>query len=241
VLEYKALCLIALGRSGEAQVVIDALVSEAPAFLPTCEDISPRFVALLNDSRRRLLPEITKRLFNAGREQFRAKNNTAAREQFDEVMRLADDRVWSDSSEATDLRTLASGFLELVDASMAPAAATPSGAFASAPPPAPVTIAAPVASARQRVELQPPVPIEQVLPQWRPTDAVTSLRRFTGAVRVRIGKDGHVVNAAIEVATDPDYDKQLLEAARSWRYTPARRNGEAIETEKLITFSLRLK
>jgi TonB family protein len=225
VLEYKALCLIALGRSGEAQVVIDALVSEAPAFLPTGEDISPRFVALLNDARRRLLPEITKRLFNAGREQFRAKNNTAAREQFDEVMRLADDKVWSDSGEATDLRTLASGFLELVDAS----------------PPAPVTIAAPVASARQRVELQPPVPIEQVLPQWRPADALTALRRFTGAVRVRIGKDGHVVNAAIEVATDPDYDKQLLEAARSWRYTPGRRNGEAIEMEKLVTFLLRLK
>ena len=63
-------------------------------------------------------------------------------------------------------------------------------------------------------------------------DALMAQRRFTGAVRVRIGKDGHVIDAAIAVATDPDYDKQLLEAAAfvalhsgatEWR---ANRDGE---------------
>jgi TonB family protein len=100
-------------------------------------------------------------------------------------------------------------------------------------------VAGPVVE-RPKTELQPPIPIEQSMPKWRPTDAVMAQRRFSGAVRVRIGKDGHVIDAAIAVATDPDYDKQLLEVARSWRYIPGQRNGEPIEMEKLVTFSLRI-
>jgi TonB family protein len=60
-------------------------------------------------------------------------------------------------------------------------------------------------------------------------------------VNVRIGKDGQVVSATIQVATDPQYDKQLLSAARSWRYRPAMRNGEPIESDKIVTYSLRLR
>src|SRR5215208_5553243 len=116
VLEYKALCLIALGRSGEAQVVVDGLVTTSPTFQPTSGDMSPRFAALVNDARRRLLPELTKRIFNVAREQFRAKDTAAAKESFDRVLRLTADAVWKDSNEADDLRTLASGFLALVNA-----------------------------------------------------------------------------------------------------------------------------
>src|SRR5436190_1652880 len=221
VLEYRALCLIALGRVGEAQAAVDALVAKSPAFLPTGDDISPRFVALLNDSRSRLLPDITKRLFNTAREQFRARNNSVAREQFEEVVRFADDEAWAGSSEAVDFRTLASGFLELMDASVNANDATPPvGTAAVAAAAEPSGGSTPAVLTRQRTELQPPVQIAQVLPKWRPTDAVMAQRRFTGAVRVRIGKDGRVVSAAMEVATDPEYDKQLLEATGSWRYMP---------------------
>jgi len=94
---------------------------------------------------------------------------------------------------------------------------------------------------RQTVQIQPAVVIEQTFPNWRPTDAVTALRRFTGAVNIRIGKDGQVVSATIRVATDPEYDKQLLLSARSWRYKPAMRNGEPIESDKVVTYSLRLR
>jgi len=240
VLEYRALCLIALGRVGEAQATVDALVAKSPAFLPTGDDISPRFVALVNDARTRLLPDITKRLFNAARDQFRARNNSVAREQFEQVLRLADDEAWAGSSEAVDFRTLASGFLELMDASVKSNDSPPPVGTAVAATTEPSAGSAPAVLTHQRTELQPPVQIEQVLPKWRPTDAVTAQRRFTGAVRVRIGKDGRVVSAAMEVATDPEYDKQLLEATRSWRYMPARRNGEPIEVEKLVTFSLRM-
>jgi TonB family protein len=239
VLEYKALCLLALGRSDEAQAVADALVTRLPIFVPLGEEVSPRFMMLLNDSRRRLLPDITKRLFTAGREQFRATDKIAARESFEMVIHLTDDSTWKDSSEAEDLRMLASGFLDLVNAPTKSADATPSLDAAPVPPLSPASIAAPM-TARQKTELQPPLPIQQVFPKWRPADAVTAQRRFVGAVRIRIGQDGHVMSATIEVATDPDYDKQLLEAAKSWRYVPGRRNGEPIEMEKLVTFALRL-
>jgi len=245
--EYRALCLVALGRSSEAQAVVDALVAKAPAFVPTADDISPRFVTLLNDARRRLLPDITRRLFNDAREQFRAKNQVVARQQFEQVLRLTDDGSWAETNEAENLRTLASGFLELVNATVKPADDTLSTAAESRSsvaesrtlPPA-TAIAVPIPPPSQRVKLQPPVAIEQGMPKWRPTDAVTAQRHFTGAVRVRIGTDGRVTSAEIEVATDPAYDKQLLEAVKSWRYRPGHRNGEPIEMEKLVTYSLRV-
>jgi len=238
VLEYKALCLLALGRVDEAQSVVDALVSTTPTFLPADDDVPPRFVAVLNDTRRRLLPAITKRLFSDARDQFHNNNQDAAKEQFQQVLRLTDDEVWRESNDATDLRTLASAFLELVNSPSNVRAAVPSRGVDTVPTPeSPSRVAA---AAPPRTELRPPVVIEQSLPKWRPTDAVTAQRHFTGAVRVRIGKDGHVINAAIAVETDPEYDKQLLQAARSWRYIPGRRNGEPIEMEKLVTFSLRM-
>jgi tetratricopeptide (TPR) repeat protein len=241
VLEYKALCLLALGRFEEAQSVVDTLVSTAPTFVPADDDVPPRFIAVLNDIRRRLLPEITKRLFNDARDQFHKKNQSMAKEQFEQVLRLTDDGVWRDSNDAEDLRTLASAFLELVNSAQRPDDPIPSRAADSVPASATSseTVGAAPVVARSHTELQPPIAIEQSMPKWRPTDAVTALRHFTGAVRIRIGKDGHVVGAAIEVATDPDYDKQLLEAARSWRYVPGRRNGEPIEMDKLVTFHLK--
>jgi len=241
VLQYKALCLLALGQAAEAQSVVETLVSTAPTFVPADDDVSPRFITVLTDTRRRLLPEISKKLFNNARDQFHAKNQSVAVEQFEQVLRLTDDKVWRDSSDATDLRTLASGFLELMNSAPTARDQMPSRTVDSVPASAsPSTVAAAPAIVRAKTELQPPIAIEQSMPKWRPTDALAAQRRFTGAVRVRIGKDGHVVNAAIEVATDPAYDKQLLEATRSWRYIPGQRNGEPIEMEKLVTFSLRI-
>jgi TonB family protein len=234
----------------EAQVEVDGLVSTFPAFVPAKEDVSPRFLTLFSDSRGRLLPDLTRKQFAAAREEFRAKNLGAAKEHFQAVLDLADDPSWRQNSDAEDLRTLAAAFLELASAAPTTASepsvssepsetARPSGSAAASPPADPTP--APVPIVRQTTEILPAIAIDQTLPSWRPTDAVTALRRFTGALSVRIGKDGHVVDAAIQQATDPEYDKQLLLAARSWRYKPAIRNGEPIESDKVVTYSLRLR
>jgi TonB family protein len=244
VLEYKALCLLALGRMMEARSAIDGLVSTFPAFVPATEDISPRFLTLFSDSRARLLPDLTRKKFVAAREQFRTKNLAAAKEQFQTVLDLADDPSWRQSSDAEDLRTLASAFIELAGTAPTtpaePSVTSEPAVTAAASPPA-TSSATPAVIPRQTAQILPAVPLEQTFPKWRPIDAVTALRRFTGSLNVRIGTDGHVVSATIQVETDPEYDKQLLLAARSWRFKPAMRNGEPIESDRVVTYSLRLR
>jgi TonB family protein len=242
VLEYTALCLVALGRAEDARSVVDTLVSTSPAFVPTGEDVSPRFMTLLNESRRRLLSGSAKRLFNDARDQFHMRNYGLAKDQFEQVLRLADDGVWRESSDAADLRTLASGFVELVNTmTESTDAKRPRPGEAASVPTTPSQIIAVLPPARSTTELRQPVPVQQPMPKWRPTDAVTASRHFTGAVRIRIGTDGHVISATIEVPTDPNYDMQLLEAARTWVYRPATRNGEPIEVDKLVTYNLRMR
>jgi TonB family protein len=237
-LEYKALCLLALGRSADAQKITETLVAAVPTFAPADADLSPRFVELLTDTRRRMVPLIARRLFADAREQYRAKDTANAQRTFRLVMTLAGDRVWRDTADADDLRTLASGFLDLLDG--APVAKPP----AAEPQPVTPTVVAPVAPVATAAVLGPieaPVPIRQSMPQWFAPDRVSALRTFRGAIKVRIGADGHVVDVAMATPTHPDYDKVLLEAARSWVYKPATRNGQAIEVEKVVEFYLRSK
>lgn len=241
-LEYKALCLLALGRSADAQKITETLVTTVPTFAPVDADLSPRFIELLTETRRRMVPVIARKLFADAREQYRAKNHADARRTFEEVVTLASDGVWRETADADDLRTLASGFLDLLDgapavAKAAPAAAAPQPVTPTVVPPA----AAPAATAAALGQVEAPVPIRQAMPQWVAPDRVSALRTFHGAIKVRIGADGRVVDAAMATATHPDYDTMLLQAARTWVYKPATRNGQPIEVEKVVEFYLRAK
>jgi len=238
-LEYKALCLLALGRPADAQKITETLVTTVPTFAPADADLSPKFLQLLTETRRRIVPTIARRLFADARDQYRSKNTADAKRVFEEVMTLAGDRVWRDTAEAEDLRTLASGFLELLDGAAAPAPK----AAAEPPPPAapPVVPPSPAAVAAALGQLEAPVPIRQTMPKWIAPDRVSAMRTFHGTIKVRIGVDGHVVDAMIATPTHPDYDKLLLDVARTWLYKPALRNGQPIEVEKVVDFNLQTK
>lgn len=239
-LEYKALCLLALGRSADAQKITETLVTTVPTFAPADADLSPRFLELLTQTRRRMVPVIARKLFADAREQYRAKNSADAQRTFEQVVTLASDGVWRETAEADDLRTLASGFLDLLDGAPAAAKAAP----AAAPQPVTPTVipqAAPVATAAALGQVEAPVPIRQAMPQWVAPDRVSALRTFHGAIKVRIGADGHVVDVAMATATHPAYDGLLLQVARNWVYKPAMRNGQPIEVEKVVEFYLRSK
>src|ERR1041384_4235153 len=106
-LEYKALCLLALGRPADAQKITETLVTTVPTFAPAEGDLSPRFFELLTETRRRIAPTVARRLLADAREQFRAKKTADAQRAFEQVMTLAGDRVWRETAEAEDLRTLA--------------------------------------------------------------------------------------------------------------------------------------
>jgi tetratricopeptide (TPR) repeat protein len=225
-LEYKALCLLALGRTAEAQTVTASLISGAPTYMPADKDLSPRYVTLFSETRRQLLPTIAKRLFAEARDHFKAKNQTQALGEFEVVLALAADPVWKDLPEAGDLRTLAAGFVDLAE----------SARPAAAPPDAPKTTT--IAEVKAPV-LTPPVPIRQALPRWVPPDLASGRREYNGAVRIVIGADGRVSNARIQAATHPLYDTLVLQQARTWLYTPATRDGQPVEVEKVLTVHLK--
>jgi hypothetical protein len=253
-LECKALCLLALGRTAEAQATTAALVVSSPTYRPTETDLSPRYLTLFTETRRKMLPGIAKQLYADARDQFRAKDMAKARTGFQAVLTLTEDPLLRDTPDAGDLRTLASGFLDLAAAtpplpsaasaapsttpsaatsattSTAPAAA-PGVANAAAASPAPATVRAPV--------MTPPVPIRQVLPRWSPPDLATARREYSGVVRVTVGVDGHVSKAVIERPSHPLYDALVLEAARTWLYTPGTQNGQPVEMDKALELQLK--
>jgi TonB family protein len=225
-LQYKALCLLALGRTSEAQTVTASLIVGTPAYVPAEKDLSPRFVALFTETRRQLLPSIAKRLFADARDHFHAKNQAQALGEFEMVLALAADPLWKDQPEAADLRTLAAGFVDLAGAARPPAPT----------PDAPKTVT--VAEVKSPVTTAP-IPIRQELPRWVPPDLASGHREYNGAVKVVIGADGHVSSATIQAATHPIYDALVLQMARNWLYTPATRNGQPVEVEKVLTVHLK--
>src|SRR5258705_2854529 len=56
--QYRAFCLLALGRGIEAQSAIESLVVADPLYQPSSSDVSPRVRTAFSEVRRRLLPSI---------------------------------------------------------------------------------------------------------------------------------------------------------------------------------------
>lgn len=127
----------------------------------------------------------------------------------------------------SELRLLASGFLDLSRAASArpPAASNPTAVAAPPKPAAPP-------------EITSPVPVKQELPVWVPPD-LSIRREFRGAIRVWISETGKVTNAKLAPAIHPVYDRLLLQAAQTWEYQPALRNGVPTASEKVIEVVLR--
>jgi TonB family protein len=224
--QYKALCLLALGRTQDATGAVEMLVTAQPTFEPSAQDVPPRFVTLVSDAKRKLLPALARRAFNEGREQFRNGSREEALVRFNLVMTLTSDPSFKQSADAEDLRTLASGFIDLAKATAPPPVPAPAVA-AKAPEPPPVEPPAVV----QPIVLKqyiPPVPAE-VGTQGNPAVSV----------RVVIGANGKVTEASIQQPSHPLYDRLMLQAARDWVYQPATMNGRAVTSEKVVTVQLR--
>ena len=234
--QYKALCMLALGRSQDATGAVESLVSASPTFEPSADDVPPRFVTLVSDAKKRLLPGIARRTFTEAREQFRSGDKEEALKKFDLVLTLASSPGFKETSDAEDLRTLASGFIELARAT---AAARPEP---TAPPeptkaPEPPKAAETTAPAAVMPDVLQPTVIRQTIPRI-PT-GISGLGGPTASVRVEIGADGKVLGAVMQQSAHPLYDRMVLQAAREWLYTPATLNGRAVPSEKVVTIQLR--
>ncbi len=232
--QYRALCLLALGRQTEATTALEALITASPMFTPPAEEVPPRFLALVSDVKRKLLPTIARKIFADAREQFRAKTNDAGLKQFGLVVALTSDPAFKDSADAQDLQTLATGFIDLVRTAAAPAPAPGVQANAAATG---ADTPARVARAEAAPSVVQAVIIRQDLPGV-PPEAV-GLTGPTVSVRVQIDAQGKVAGASIEQSAHPLYDRLLLRATRDWLFKPATLNGRAMASEKVVAVQLR--
>src|SRR5687768_18525669 len=64
---YRALCLIALGRSAEADQAIETTVTLDPLYQPAAADASPRVRAAFAAVRHRVLPTVVRNLYAAAK------------------------------------------------------------------------------------------------------------------------------------------------------------------------------
>ena len=228
--QYKALCLLALGRTADAGTAIESLVNTSPTFIPSSEDAPPRFVELVTKVRQKLLPTIARRVFTEGRERYNEKQNEEAVKRFSLVLTLLKDPAFTDLNAKQDLETLATGFIDLAKAS-----STPVTVAAAPPEPVPPPAAAAAAAATPAVapRVVPPVALVQTVPPM-PTDIASRVGAKLVMV-VQIDAAGRVTSATVKESAHPRYDRMVTLATRDWRYTPATLNGLAIASEQVVT------
>jgi len=237
--QYRALCLIALGRLPEAERAVVALVEADPTYVPPSSVASPRVLALVADIRRKELPGVTRRVLDSGRAAYEAKNVALAQRQFDLLLKLLDDPAMEGRPEREDLRTVAKGFSTLLVAAPPALRPAPPAEPERSPAPSSSPSASPSSPPAAASPFVPAVVIQETLPIWTPPNPSIARNEYNGAVKVRIGTDGRVKAASIDRPSHPAYDAVLLNTARSWLYKPATQNGTPIESERVIAVRLR--
>src|SRR6185295_4443522 len=84
--QYRALCLLALGRNDDALQVIQRMVEKNPLFEPPASQVSPRVQTTFRDVRKRMLPAIVRQTYTDGKTAFDAGDTDKAKERFERVV-----------------------------------------------------------------------------------------------------------------------------------------------------------
>lgn len=224
--QYRALCLLALGREPEAVAAVERLVRDHPMFLPPASDTSPRLQSIFAGARSKLVPDIAKRMYAEAKAAYESKDRTGAHAAFQRTMDLIDSLPDAQKASLSDLRLLAGEFLGLTAARPAPLADPP-----STPEKAPV-------KSEPTGPYVPPVAIREKLPTWNPPDSTARRTEYVGVMRILIGADGRVTSASLVKGSHPAYDVIALNAAKHWLYRPATRGGLPVAAQKELQVRL---
>jgi len=233
--QYRALCLLALGKTAEASQAIEAVVSSQPLYRPSDGEVSPRVRTAFSDVRKRVLPGLVQERYAQYKVAFDRKDYRTASAGFNELLALYSDPDMSNAAgrpPLSDLRVLIGGFYEL--------------SVQAIPPPAPAPELAPVVAAAAAtapampeplrlytladVNVVPPVTIRQQLPSY-PAQVNKPL---IGALELVIDENGNVAQAVMRGSVMPTYDRQVVQAAQNWRYKPATLNGAPVRFRKMV-------
>jgi hypothetical protein len=251
---YRAMALIAVGRTPEAHAAIERILLADPAYEPGEEEAAPRIRIAFSDVRRRVLPQLARSLYGEGKAAFDRKDVAQALPAFERALTVIDLLPAGEPGMA-DLRTLATGFLQLSRASSTAAGPVPTGSAGNAETPTAVATggatslpatateaelsgppASPPDAAVAADAITDPVALLQELPPWNP--GKNELRPFSGIIEVDIDEHGDVAAARMISPVHPVYDPVLLAKARQWKYEPARRGGVAVKSTKRISVAL---
>jgi len=234
--QYRAFCLLALGRSADAEQAIEAVVAADATFQPGETDASPRIRSAFTSVRRRMLPSIIQQKYAQAKAAFDRKEFAAAADGFTQVLSaLADQDVAAEAKQPplSDLRTLAGGFQELAAKAAAPPPPPPAPVVV-APPPPPVPVAPKIYTGGE-TGVVAPVIVSQALP---PFPGQVIIPR-SGKLEIVIDENGTVESAVMRESVSQNYDAMVLSATRGWRYRPANANGMPVKFRKTVQISIK--
>jgi hypothetical protein len=224
---YRTLCLVALGRTSDADRAIEAMVQRDPLYRASADDLSPRLRSAFDDVRKRLLPSIIQKEYADAKAAFDKKDFAVAAAGFDGVLKgIADPDIAAVAAvpPLSDLRTLAAGFKDLsVKSTPAP----------PAPEPKPARALRSMYSADDAGVLAP-VAIEQRVPKY----PAAVVKPATGVIELVIDETGAVQSEMMRVSIDPTFDRLVLSAAAKWRYRPAMVDGVPVKFMKRLSISV---
>jgi TonB family protein len=239
---YRAFCLVALGRTAEAERVAESIFRADPTLtIDRYPDASPRIAALFKGVRKRVLPQLARDEYRAARAQWPGPAPDAepqllrVQQILSEAQRIG---AWDDTLE--DLRVLVQGFLDLSHAARTAAATSPAAAAPAPDARAPRAPAAPAAPFRSGdAGVVPPEIVTQGAPQIPESllDVSKRLRRG-GAIDVLIDERGGVENVTVTQSVNGAYDQLLVSTARQWKYRPATKDGRPVRFIKTVVFDV---
>ncbi len=238
---YRVLCLVATGREADARGIIEGLVAKNPLYRPS-NDLPPRVRMTYSETRKKMLPSAAQSAYQEAKAAFDFKDYSSAERGFALVLQvLADPDVEAAAAKSplADIRTLATGFHELsAKAAMPPepvARVLPQPPVVPNLPPAPpAQRAVPKVYSTNDANVTPPIALNQQIPQFR-----GQIREpQSGMLEVLIDATGSVESASMLTSINPQYDRQAVNAAKSWQYQPARLDGVPVKFVKRIQVNL---
>ena len=228
---YRTLCLFALGKTTEADRVIEAMLLRDPLYRAADEELSPRVENAFQAARRRILPSVIQQKYADAKAAFDKQQWAAASTGFAEVLKSIGDPDIATSAGApplSDIKTLASGFRDLAVKST-----PPPPPVAKVEPPKPVRQLKAVYTAEDR-DVVAPVAVTQRVPKY-PANVTKPLQ---GVVQFVVDEDGAVQTPTMPVSIDMSYDGMVIAAAKKWQYAPAMLDGKPVKYLKRLSISV---
>jgi len=238
--EYRAFCLFALGRTGEAESVAEGIIKKDPFAELDPADASPRLEAMFTSVRKRLLPSLIRERVRTARSGLDRKDYPAVEPPLMQArLMIADaEKLGVQDDSLADLGVLVDGFLQVIRLASEQRASVPSSPPAARPAATATPAAAAARSRTYTVDdegVTPPIVIDQRMPAVNPSMVrIAQTAHRSGILDVIIDESGDVVDAIVRQPLMPAFDALVVSSARRWKYRPATLGGVPVRYVKTI-------